>query len=173
MRSGVGAFCPRSRRLECLLERFALAALPAEAREGFDGALFGFAGRDPANTPLPLANSSAKVTRIVARTFIQPRYRSLQAVTRLAIELLLAVRRYHAGQKYRHGAVAIAVPQHLEDHRGPGLQLAYRPLVVFHRTHRLVIDFCDHVATVELELVREASWIDFRHQHASLPVHAH
>src|SRR6266849_1468324 len=68
MRSEVGAFCPRSRRLECLLDFFALP-LAAEP-DALLPALLGFAGPEAADTPHSATNSSARVAGMALRSRI-------------------------------------------------------------------------------------------------------
>src|SRR5216683_3824448 len=68
MRSEVGAFCPRSRRLECLLDFFALP-LAAEP-DALLPALLGFAGPEAADTPHSAASSSARIAGMALRSRI-------------------------------------------------------------------------------------------------------
>src|ERR1700747_242962 len=79
MRSGAGAVCPRSRRLECLLDFFTRDLLASEAgraelRVAFPafgaafGATFGVAAH-----AVPAVRSSARLAVIEVRSFIQPR----------------------------------------------------------------------------------------------------
>src|ERR1700730_2405108 len=76
MRSGAGTFCPRSRRLECLLDFFTRDLLPAEAedlaglRVAFPAA---FAGADGVDDAAPAVRISAKLAVIDVRSLIQPR----------------------------------------------------------------------------------------------------
>src|SRR5260370_30042700 len=68
MRSEVGAFCPRSRRLECLLDFFALP-LAAEP-DALPPALLGFAGPEAADTPHSAASSTARIAGMALRSRI-------------------------------------------------------------------------------------------------------
>src|SRR5690349_2546477 len=61
--------------------------------------------------------------------------------------------------------------QDFEDHTGARLELGNRALVIVHGINRLAIDFRDHITPSELDVVREAGRLDFRHQHASLAFH--
>src|ERR1700730_3702604 len=76
MRSGAGAFCPFSRRLECLLDFFTRDLLPAEAEDlaGVRVAFpVAFPGADVADHAVPAVRSSARPAVIDVRSLIQPR----------------------------------------------------------------------------------------------------
>src|SRR5690348_16902781 len=72
MRSGAGAFCPRSRRLECLLAFFP-RALPAAEAAGLAELRVAFPGVDVADHAVPAVSSSARPAIIDVRSLIQPR----------------------------------------------------------------------------------------------------
>src|ERR1700682_8597 len=74
MRSGAGAFCPRSRRLECLLDFFTRDLLPGEAAGLAELAVaLSLAPGHVAAHAVPAVRSSAKPAVIGVRSFIQPR----------------------------------------------------------------------------------------------------
>src|SRR5260370_13765927 len=172
MRSEVGAFCPRSRRLECLLDFLARAPPVAAEPEALLPALLGFAGPEAADTPHSATNSSARVAGMALRSRIGLDIYTADPL-RPAIGLLLIVRWYHAGQVQRKGPVRIAAPQDLEHHVGPRLQLACGAPVIVHGVDGFVVDLGNHVAAVELDVVREAGGLDVGNQNAALPFHAH
>lgn len=93
MRSAAGAFCPRSRRLECLLDLFVRDLLAA----GFAALRVGLAGADVAEYAVPAIRSSARPAVIDVRSLIQPRSSYIAKRRHSAIELLLVFRWYHAG----------------------------------------------------------------------------
>src|SRR5712692_6982533 len=68
MRSGVGAFCPRSRRLD-LLDDFLPCDAPPALEEGFLGVVV-CACAEFANTPSPAASSSVRARWIAFRVRI-------------------------------------------------------------------------------------------------------
>ncbi len=96
MRSGVGAFCPRSRRLECLLD-FLARAPPLEAEpDALLPALLGFAGPEAADTPHSAASSSARVAGMAFRSRIsldQLYRRPAKARNRTTVDCPLVPRR--------------------------------------------------------------------------------
>src|SRR5256885_9201354 len=172
MRSGVGFSCPRSRRLECLLDFFPRAALPAGLAEALDGVLL--AALDAAPTLVPAAKSSAKPAKSTLLSFIQPRLDiDIASSFEPAIELLFGFRRYYTRQEYGKGAIAVASPENLENHVHSRFELGHRAFIVLHGADRFVVDFRDDVAAIELQVVRKAGRIDLRHQNTSLPFHAH
>src|ERR1700732_624970 len=145
MRSGAGAFCPRSRRLECLLDFFTRDLLPPEAavlaglRVAFPVA---FVGADGADDATPAVRSSARPTVIDVRSLIEGS--TIYLATNLyregrdwTIELLLGFRWYDTRQEHRKSAVGIAAAQNLEDNVGSRLQLGYRLLVIVQGVDRL------------------------------------
>src|SRR5260221_12368923 len=103
MRSGAGVFCPRSRRLECLLDLFPRDLLPTA---GFAELRVAFAGGAEADHAAPAASSSAKPAVIDARSLIQPRLSIYIAtiyianVRELDIEQLLGSRWYDTWQEH-------------------------------------------------------------------------
>src|SRR6266404_6651621 len=135
MRSGAGAFCPGSRRLERLLDFFkrdlpaadaaGLAelrvALPVGLPAAFPGA---FAGADGADQAVPAVRSSAKPAVIDVRSLIEASTISIATISSQlylyregrdsTIELLLGFRWYDTGQEDRKRAVRIAAAQNLE-----------------------------------------------------------
>ena len=142
MRSGAGAFCPGSRRLECLLDFFKRDLLAAEAAglaelrvalpvglpAAFPGA---FAGADGADHATPAVRSSARPAVIDVRSLIEASTICIATVFVAAylyredrdstIELLLVFRWYDTRQEHRKGAVGIAAAQNLEDYVGSRL----------------------------------------------------
>src|SRR5260370_40354395 len=72
MRWEVGAFCPRSRRLECLLDFLARAPPVAAEPDALLPALLGFAGPEAADTPHSAASSSARVAGKAPRRRARP-----------------------------------------------------------------------------------------------------
>src|SRR5260370_25020084 len=77
MRSEVGVFCPRSRRLECLLDFLARAPPLAAEPDALLPAPIGLAGPEAADTPHCAARSSIRVAGMVLRSRISldPLYR--------------------------------------------------------------------------------------------------
>src|SRR6266849_9288327 len=71
MRSGAGAFCPRSRFLECLLDLFTRDLAAAERGAGFAALRAPFAPVNAAEH-VPAVRSSAKPAVIDVRSLIQP-----------------------------------------------------------------------------------------------------
>src|SRR6266849_4979692 len=170
MRSGAGTFCPRSRRLDRLPDFLTRLLLPAAAVD-FPVLLEGFPEGEFADSAAPAVSSSIRPAGIAVRSRIAISIVYNADSRESAIELLLALRWYHARQEHRHGAVAIAAPQNLEDNIAARLELGYRPLVVVHGIDRLAVDFRDDVAAREVEIIGKAGWLDFRDEHAALPVH--
>src|SRR5713226_4328386 len=70
MRSEVGAFCPRSRRLECLLDFLVRAPPVAAEPEALLPAPLGFAGPEAADTPHSAASSTARIAGMALRSRI-------------------------------------------------------------------------------------------------------
>src|SRR5258706_16132039 len=124
MRSGAGVFCPRSRRLECLLDLFPRDLLPTA---GFAELRVAFAGGAEADHTAPAVSSSARPAVIDVRSLIQPRLSISIAPMYIAngresaIELLLVSRWYDTWQEHRKGAVAIAATQDFEHYVHSGL----------------------------------------------------
>ena len=138
MRSGAGAFCPGSRRLECLLDFLTRDLLAAEAAGraalrvalpvGFPAA---FAGADRAHHAVPAVSSNAKPAVIDVRSFMQAPTISVATISSQpylyregrdsTIELLLGFRWYDTRQEDRKGAIGIAAAQNLEYDVHPGL----------------------------------------------------
>src|ERR1700740_2175452 len=124
MRSGVGVFCPGSRRLECLPFTRALAA----AEAGAFSAGTGFAPAEAPRTTTPPASSSASPpTKALRRLIISPLILPNHPGT--AIGLLLILCWYRSGQKHRQDPVAITAPQNLEHYVRSRLQLGNSGLV--------------------------------------------
>src|SRR5438309_1573922 len=69
MRSGAGAFCPGSRRLECLLD-FLTCALPLAEARGFTALRVGLLGVDGADHTVAAVRSSASPAMIDVRSLI-------------------------------------------------------------------------------------------------------
>src|SRR6266404_5236161 len=170
MRSGAGAFCPGSRRLECLLDFFTRDLLPAEAAglaklrvalpAGFPVAFpVGFPAADGADQAVPAVRSSARPAVIDVRSLIEASTICIATIFIAAhlyregrdstIELLLGFRWYDTRQEHRKGAVGIAAAQNLEYDVHPRLQFGHCLLVIVHRVDRLAVDLRDHVAAAE------------------------
>ena len=58
--------------------------------------------------------------------------------------------------------------QDFENHTRAWLELGHRALVIVDGIDRLTIDFRDHIAARELDVVRETGRLDFHHQYAAL-----
>src|SRR6266446_4580592 len=168
MRSGAGTFCPRSRRLDRLPDFLTRLLLPAADLPAVRAAV---PEGEFADCPGTAVSSSTRATRIAVRNRIAVPIVYNADSRESAIELLLAFRWYHARQEHRHGAVAIAAPQNLEDNITALLELGYRPLVVVHGIDRLAVDFRDDVAAREVKIIGKAGRLYFRDQHAALPLH--
>src|SRR5229473_4074132 len=139
MRSGAGTFCPRSRRLDRLLDFLTRLLLPAADLPAVRAVAV--PEGEFADCPGTAVSSSSRPTRIAVRSRIAVSSVCNADSRESAIELLLALRWYHARQEHRHSAVAIAAPQNLEDNIAARLELGYGALVVVHGIDRLAVDF--------------------------------
>src|SRR5258705_3392640 len=189
MRSGAGAFCPGSLRLECLLDFFTRDLLAADAagraalRVGLLAAFPGaFAGADGADQATPAVRSSAKPAVIDVRSLIEASTISIATISSQpylyregrdsTIELLLVFRWYHTRQEHRKGAVGIAAAQIVEYDVHRGFQFGHCLLVRVDRGDRFAVDLGNDISASKAEVVREARRIDIGDQHAVLPFHA-
>lgn len=130
MRSGAGAFCPRSRRLECLLDFFTRALLAAEGA-GFAALRVAFPDAEGADHTAAAARSNARAAVIDVRSLISALTMQLDVSKSRpiytakgrdwTIGLLLVFRRYDTWQEDRKGAVGIATAQYLEHYVVSGL----------------------------------------------------
>ncbi len=139
IRSGVGAFWPRSRRLDLLGDLFPCEALLAEEPAGFRGAGL-LACAESENTPSPAAKSSDEARCVAFRRFMR--------IARVAA-LLLVVRRNFAGQVHRRHPVGVLAAKNLEYDIVAGLQAGHRFAVVSNGIDGRAIDFRDHVPACE------------------------
>src|SRR6267154_5629393 len=109
MRSGVGTFCPRSRRPDLREVLFPCALPPAlEEAAAFCGAALS-ACAEPANTPAPAAASSVRARCVAFRT-------RMGCLCWLFLVLLLIVRRNSARQVKCQNSVAVLPAKNLEHH---------------------------------------------------------
>src|SRR5260370_2758182 len=169
MRSGVGTFCPRSRRDDFFDDLVRCKELP-DLLPGLEAVDFlctvPCAFAEATHTPSPATKSSVRAGCVAFR-------RRIWICLVAANSLLLIVRRNFARQIGRQDPVAILPAKNLEYHILAMLEFGNRFAVVGNGGHRFPVDLGNHVTAVEIQIVRERSRIDLGHEHAFLPFHAY
>src|SRR5271169_4262922 len=152
MRSGAGSLWPRSRRVVFFVD-FAWCVFVTGLADGdFEGeVLCPFAARPL--TPIPAATSSVRAKWVAFRTRIGFRCCAAGEARVSPCLLLIVVRRNYTGQEDRKNAVVLAA-QNLENDVCTGLQLSNGSAVVVQRRDRIMVDFGNHIAAPEIQIIR-------------------
>src|SRR5690349_8099497 len=132
MRSGVGAFWPRSLRLDLLEAFLPCAVLRAAELDGLFAAGFcAFTASE--NTPSPAARSSDEARCVASRSL-------MRMILNRAVKLLLTLCRNFARQIHRQHSVAILAAKHFKGDFVAGFQAGHRFMVVGNRIDGHTID---------------------------------
>src|SRR6266851_574922 len=169
IRSGAGAFCPRSRRCD-FLEDFVRRSEEPDFEDDLLG-VAACASASDAPARRPATHSSARIGFIDSCK--RMRIGTVQFSAAIASLLLLIVRRHFTRQIERQNSVAVLPAKDLEDDILALLQPGHRFAVVGNGIHLLAVNFRDDVAAAESQIFGKRRRVDFGYQHALLPFYSY
>src|SRR5216684_8723051 len=169
IRSGAGAFCPRSRRCD-FLEDFVRRSEEPDFEDDLLG-VAACASASDAPARRPATHSSARIGFIDSCK--RMRIGTVQFSAAIASLLLLIVRRHFTRQIERQNPVAVLPAKDLENDILALLQPGHRFAVVGNGIHLLAVNFRDDVAAAESQIFGKRRRVDFGYQHALLPFYSY